>query len=116
MNRVIDPDEETPDLEALREAQQKYETFLKELDRWQIAKEQGAEVKEELELVEDDIRDTRSYLKVELEYLDSQNFLIGEYNSEHSEAAQEIYRPRVESVKRRFESAEEYYEDLRNRF
>ncbi len=113
--KVLDMDEETPDFDELRSAQNHYEEFLEELDRFQLAYAQGASVENELELIEEDIRDVRSYLKVEIEYLETEDFLVGGNPSNYSEKATELFSPRIKSLEDRFESAERYLERLRNR-
>lgn len=113
--RIIDMDEETPDYDTMLEAQDTYEDLLEELERYSLAKIQGAEVDEELELVRDDIRDTRAYLKVEMESVEPTDFFVGGDPEEYREKAEKIFGPKIDFLEERFETAEEYRQELTQR-
>ncbi|WP_414837805.1 hypothetical protein ACK3SF_00145 [Candidatus Nanosalina sp. VS9-1] len=113
--RIIDMDEEMPDYDTILKAQNTYEELLEELERYSMAKIQGGDVQEELELVRDDIRDTRAYIKVEIETVQPQDFIVGDDAGEYDEKAERLFRPKVDFLEERFESAEEYREHLLDR-
>ena len=113
--RVIDMDEETPDYDTLIEAQDTYEELLGELERYSMANIQGADVEEELDLVKDDIRDTRAYIKVDMESIEPTDFFVGGDPDEYREKAEKIFRPKIDFLEERFETAEEYRQELNQR-
>lgn len=113
--RVIDMDEEIPEYDTLLEAQDTYEELLEELERYSMAKLQGAEVEDELELVRDDIRDTRAYLKVEMEDLGPTDFIVGENEEDYREKAEKLFSPQIDFLEDRFEASEQYRDELRQR-
>lgn len=113
--RIIDMDEETPDYDTMLKAQDTYEDLLEELERYSLAKIQGAEVDEELELVRDDIRDTRAYLKVEMESVEPTDFFVGGDPEEYRKKAEKIFGPKIDFLEERFETAEEYRQELTQR-
>ena len=113
--RIINMDEETPDYDTMLEAQDTYEDLLEELERYSLAKIQGAEVDEELELVGEDIRDTRAYLKVEMESVEPTDFFVGGDPEEYREKAEKIFGPKIDFLEERFETAEEYRQELTQR-
>ena len=62
--------------------------------------------------MEDDIRETRAYLKVELQNLEPTDFLVGGNPEEYREKAEKLFGPRIESLESRFEAAENYRERI----
>lgn len=76
---------------------------------------EGAEVDEELALVRDDIRDTRAYLKVEIENVEPEDFVVGEGSEDNSEKAERFFGPKLESLEGRFHTAEQYRQKLKQR-
>ena len=108
--RIYDVEEETPDFESLLWAQNTYEEILGELDGYTTAAVEDEETREEIEMMKEDIRDTRAYLKVELQNLEPTDFLVGGNPEEYEEKAEKLFGPRIESLESRFEAAENYRE------
>ena len=120
--RDIKDASEEPDFSDLMELQETYEELLKDVDRYQFSANVDDDPEDErrADILEEEAAYVGAELRVELEDLDISSFMLEDGTSsdpdDYRDAIVDTYQPQIDFLKNQFEAAEEYRNDLRERF